>query len=96
VDEPRPQGASAHYKHAEIDVLIQAAKNGQLSGKSATLYVTEHPCAGACLTTNFRGNIVSQFKTSGMKSLTIESPDATIVLGTSPNGNPVVTRYVTR
>jgi len=96
VVQPRPKGASAHYKHAEIDALIEAgAENGKLSGKSATLYVTEHPCAGACLTTNFRGNIVKLFEQSGMTSLTIHSSEATIVLERSANGKAVVSSYST-
>jgi hypothetical protein len=96
VVQPRPQGASAHYRHAEIDVLIEGSQNGQLSGRSAVLYVTEHPCAGACLTTNFRGNIVQLFEQSGMTSLTIHSPEATIVIERSANGTAVVSSYSVR
>jgi tRNA(Arg) A34 adenosine deaminase TadA len=96
VVQPRPPGASAHYKHAEIDVLIEGTKNGRLAGKSAVLYVTEHPCAGACLTTNIRGNIVVLFEQSGMTSLTIHSPEATIVLERSANGSAVVSSYSVR
>jgi hypothetical protein len=58
--------------------------------------VTEHPCAGACLTTNIRGNIVQLFEQSGMTSLTIHSPEATIVLERSANGTAVMSSYSVR
>jgi RHS repeat-associated protein len=96
VVEPRPPGANRHYRHAEMDVLIEGAKDNQLAGKSGVLYVTEHPCAGACLTTNMRGNIVNQFERSGMTRLDIHSPDATIVIERGANGNATMSSYSVR
>lgn len=92
VVETRPKGLNRHYKHAEIDVLLEASKKN-LSGTSAVLYVTEHLCAGACLTTNVKGNITTLFENSGMKMLTIHSPEATIVLERSAQGKAVISSY---
>jgi RHS repeat-associated protein len=88
----RPKGLSAHYKHAEIDALIEAQN---ATGTSGTMYVTEHPCAGACLTTNLKGNIMRLFESSGMKKLTIHSPEAIITLERSQNGKARLSSYGT-
>lgn len=77
-------GLSAHSQHAEIYALGQAAANVNTTGKSATMWITETPCAGACLTTNFKGNIVKAIEQMGLKDLTIHTPTETIIV--TPKG----------
>ena len=65
---------SFFVQHAEGDAFAQALKAGDLSGQSATMYVSRAPC-GFCVS-----SITAVVRSSGLSELTVVTPDG--VFGT--------------
>ncbi|MBE7170548.1 MAG: hypothetical protein INR73_08155 [Williamsia sp.] len=73
-------GLSSEWGHAEIDALGKAFRSVNTSGRNAELWVTENLCSGACLGSNFGGNVPKAIRQMGLEQLTVHTPESTFIL----------------
>jgi hypothetical protein len=72
-------GGNTAY-HAEINALSRLSELTETIGAQAEMWVTKNPCGGACMGSQFGGNIAKSFEQLGLSSLTIHAPSMRIEL----------------